>query len=111
MTGWRTQAACKNLPTHVFYPDKGVNADAAKTVCQRCPVQAECAKDGAHEPHGIWGGMSPLERGNSLHNRGQKHRLYDVAVCVDCDVRFWIVKTHLGRADTRCPACRIEDAA
>lgn len=106
---WRTQAACKNVPTRIFYPEKGSNADAAKLVCERCPVKAQCAAAGQDEAHGIWGGQSPLERGG-LHNRGQKHRHWEVAACPVCDVRFWTGRT-IATHGVRCESCRMEDAA
>jgi WhiB family redox-sensing transcriptional regulator len=36
----------------------------AKAVCARCPVLAECRRDAltAHEPFGIWGGLTVEER-------------------------------------------------
>lgn len=105
---WRTQAACRNLPTTIFYPDKGTNAHAAKMACGRCPVRDRCAADGAHEATGIWGGMSPLERGGT-HNRGQRHRIHDVAACPICDTRFWTPRNTLGRP-LPCPACRVDVA-
>jgi WhiB family redox-sensing transcriptional regulator len=39
--------------------------DKAKAICRRCPVQAECL-DWAYttdEKEGIWGGLTPAERG------------------------------------------------
>ena len=109
---WHQNAACRTIPTRVFYPEKGVNAQPAKAVCARCPVRAQCEAEGAHEPHGVWGGASPAERGMSLHNRGEAHRLYDVAVCPSCDARFWTHK-RATNGGVRCEACRVdaEDAA
>ncbi len=101
---WHQDAACKTVPTRIFYPEKGLTAQHAKSVCERCPVQAECAAEGAHEPHGIWGGKSPLQRGTGLHNRGEKHRLYDVAACSQCDTRWWTHKTN--SRSMLCPTCR-----
>jgi WhiB family redox-sensing transcriptional regulator len=37
---------------------------AAKTICGRCPVIAECAAHAlaVREPYGVWGGMSEDDR-------------------------------------------------
>lgn len=107
---WHEDAACRTLPTRIFYPQQGSTAHVAKAVCATCPVAHQCAQEGAHEPHGVWGGRSPAERGTSLHNRGEAHRLYDVAVCAVCDTRFWTHKRSTGNAQ-RCVTCRTEAVA
>ena len=105
---WRTQSACRNLPTRLFFPDRGHHADPARTVCQRCPVQAQCAADGAREPHGIWADTSVAQRGNSLHNRGEPHRVLEVFACTVCDARVWADR-HASATGFRCDACRFDD--
>lgn len=68
--GWREEAACAAGTSAEFYPGKGdqAAAAAAKRVCARCPVQAECLADVlAWEPcsgyrHGVAGGLTPRER-------------------------------------------------
>lgn len=39
---WRKQAACRGLPTGLFYPPPGVPGVVALAVCARCPVRADC---------------------------------------------------------------------
>ncbi len=75
---WQLQAACRPLDsTRFFHPDNERGAAranriaAAKAVCARCPVIAEC---GAHalrvrEPYGVWGGMSEEDREDILAGR------------------------------------------
>jgi WhiB family redox-sensing transcriptional regulator len=43
--------------------------DAAKDVCSRCPVRAECLAFALAngEEFGVWGGMDPDERFALLH--------------------------------------------
>jgi WhiB family redox-sensing transcriptional regulator len=38
---------------------------AAKAVCARCPVRAECLAHALfyHEPESVWGKMNPADRG------------------------------------------------
>jgi WhiB family transcriptional regulator, redox-sensing transcriptional regulator len=65
----------------LFFPVSAANPDraqlaAAKAVCARCPVQAECLGHAlASGPvHGIWGGMSEEER-RLLRQRRAKARM------------------------------------
>jgi hypothetical protein len=76
VTGWHEQAACRDHPEHapdVWYPtatsiDDPV-ARAAITVCEACPVTAECleyalAREDAPGTRrwGIWGGLTADQR-------------------------------------------------
>lgn len=61
---WIHQAACRSLPTSVFFPspgeDRGVTL--AKAICAGCLVKDACLEFGLHQPDGIWGGATPGER-------------------------------------------------
>jgi WhiB family redox-sensing transcriptional regulator len=48
----------------IFYPEKGGSTKAAKAVCAKCPVRAECLADSlANETRfGVLGGLSERER-------------------------------------------------
>jgi WhiB family redox-sensing transcriptional regulator len=59
--GWHRDAACKEMPTSLFYPENGDHLTAV-IVCQACPVREECAEAGDGERFGIWGGMSVRQR-------------------------------------------------
>lgn len=63
---WRSDAACRGLPTAMFFPDPDRadpdGAAEARAVCARCPVRDACAEAGAREPAGIWGGLTAAER-------------------------------------------------
>jgi WhiB family redox-sensing transcriptional regulator len=63
---WMTDAACKDLPVEMFFPERGRDGSRARAVCAECPVQRECADYaiGQGLRHGIWGGMSE-RRGRS----------------------------------------------
>lgn len=76
---WVDRAACNGLDTELFYDTHNRAQAAAKAVCARCPVQAEChdawvAMDRYARSHGIWFGTTPYER-----ERGRMGR-----VCDDC---------------------------
>jgi hypothetical protein len=66
---WVTRAACRNVDPELFFPagDSGPVFDAqvaaARAVCARCPVRAECLDWALDElPYGIAGGFTEDER-------------------------------------------------
>ncbi|MBA9002496.1 MULTISPECIES: WhiB family transcriptional regulator [Thermomonospora] len=67
---WTDHAICRGADPELFYPinySVPVMAEqvrAAKSICARCPVRAECLDWAlrAGEPDGIWGGTTPEER-------------------------------------------------
>jgi WhiB family redox-sensing transcriptional regulator len=73
---WRRDAACRDVPSAIFFPEGSVAERAtiqtAKEICARCPVQEQCLAVGLMEPFGIWGGLTEPER-RPLRNkpRGQ----------------------------------------
>lgn len=106
---WRDLSACRGHDPAIFYPDQGANAAQAKTICARCTVRAQCASEGAGEYHGVWGGITPVERGNA-RSRGQRLRLLEVLACGQCDARVWVDK-RTSLTGFRCDTCRAEDEA
>jgi WhiB family redox-sensing transcriptional regulator len=63
-TAWQRDALCAQTDPEEFYPDKGGSTAAAKAVCRRCPVAAECLDYALanNEGFGVWGGLSERER-------------------------------------------------
>lgn len=66
---WRSRAACLDVDPELFFPvatDGPVydaQVTAAKAVCARCPVVAECLAEAlARIPDGIAGGLTEVER-------------------------------------------------
>ena len=67
---WRERAACRDVDDpELFFPaaESGPARDAqvaaAKAVCARCPVRAECLTEAlARIPYGIAGGLTEHER-------------------------------------------------
>lgn len=58
---WQKQAACRGVGTDVFWPARGGDTSAAKALCARCPVIAQChayavATDASQAASGIWAG-------------------------------------------------------
>ncbi len=69
---WQGRAACRGPIAKVFFPPSAPESrtareareSRAKAICRTCGVREEClayALDIA-EPHGIWGGLSEVER-------------------------------------------------
>jgi WhiB family redox-sensing transcriptional regulator len=62
---WVADALCAQTDPELFFPTKGGDGSpAAKAVCRRCPVRAECLALAVSDPSldGIWGGTSNRER-------------------------------------------------
>ena len=68
-TDWRDDAACRQLDPDLFFPVSTSGAslmdiEAAKRVCQRCPVTTPCLRWALDlgQVSGIWGGTTEEER-------------------------------------------------
>jgi Transcription factor WhiB len=64
--GWQTDALCRtDTAAHIdtFFQPRGNTTRAAKRICARCPVIAECREYAivGNERFGVWGGMSSDE--------------------------------------------------
>lgn len=66
---WRSRGACLSVDPELFFPLSSVGPAArqlnkAKSVCTRCPVQAQCLDFAlaTRQMDGIWGGTSEDER-------------------------------------------------
>lgn len=72
---WHRKSGCRRMGTELFFAQEGeskhqrlVRERRAKELCSHCRVADLCrsyALDTA-EPHGIWGGMSEVERRAAL---------------------------------------------
>lgn len=64
--GWRDRAECadRRYRADWWHPRDDRSYERARSVCERCPVQVECAEHAIarREPHGMWGGLTPAER-------------------------------------------------
>lgn len=63
---WKQHAECRGLNPDMFLPTRGDNRalEAAKRVCNRCPVRTECLDYALkmNERTGVWGGVSERQR-------------------------------------------------
>ena len=73
---WKQRAACRGMDIKIFFPDPcetNVNSKLVwvqgKKVCDSCVVRQECVdyqipfEEKACRRDGLWGGMTPTERG------------------------------------------------
>lgn len=76
-TDWRSRAKCLDVDPDLMHP--GYVAEeiaAAKAVCGRCPVRAECLRNALDldERDGVWGGYTYAERRNLVaYGVAQRH--------------------------------------
>ncbi len=68
---WQLEGACRGVSPEVFFHPEGErgprrrNRDAeAKSVCDACPVMAQCRRHAleVREPYGVWGGLTEADR-------------------------------------------------
>jgi WhiB family transcriptional regulator, redox-sensing transcriptional regulator len=59
-----TQAACRDYPSNLFFPETGQKVDPeVKLICSQCPLHDACREHGIrHERFGVWGGLSEADR-------------------------------------------------
>jgi len=69
---WQYDGACRDADPALFFspesergPRRRARETAAKLYCQRCPVIEQCLQHALQvkEPYGVWGGLTPSERG------------------------------------------------
>ena len=63
-TSWMADGICGQTDPEEFFPDQGESCEAAKRVCQGCPVEARCLVYALENeiPYGVWGGATAAER-------------------------------------------------
>lgn len=70
-TQWMAVGNCNNHPPAVFFPSDGVGVEAAKKICETCPVAGPCLEYALDQriDHGVWGGTSERQRRRILRAR------------------------------------------
>lgn len=78
---WQDMASCKNMDSKIFFPDyelaegasRGANGYmTARAICAECIVIQQCldyacrVSPKSDDRHGMWGGMTPNERGKYI---------------------------------------------
>lgn len=61
---WTEYAACREVPSSLFFPEKGESSRPAKLVCRGCAVRDSCLEAVLANPErfGVWAGLSERER-------------------------------------------------
>lgn len=61
---WKERGRCAEADPEVFFPEKGDNPLAAKSICGRCEVKDACLQWALRtdERFGVWGQTTPNER-------------------------------------------------
>lgn len=81
---WQMQGACRGMDSAFFFHPEGERGPArasreirAKQVCRSCPVVEQCRRHAlsAHEPYGVWGGLSESERDDINRDRDRTLRV------------------------------------
>lgn len=80
---WQVKAACRGPHADVFFPpshaerkDERLGRErAAKAICRSCPVRGACLSYALRirEAHGIWGGLSEIERKQVIERQPASH--------------------------------------
>jgi WhiB family redox-sensing transcriptional regulator len=68
---WKADAACRDLPTSLFFPDSEADSGPALDVCASCPVRQQCLEFAltTRQHDGVWGGATEKERRRSIRQR------------------------------------------
>lgn len=93
MRDWTEDAACKGIPTEMYFPDQGTSLNSTEVrmllrICGQCPVTSECLSEalelegncGRGRRFGIWGGKTPQER-HKIVKGARKSKLRDDNLC------------------------------
>jgi len=59
---WQARAACAGLGPGRFYSLDAAVVEAARAVCEACPVSGPCGAAGRQERFGVWGGRRRAPR-------------------------------------------------
>lgn len=70
---WMNDAACRGMPTDLFFPQRGEPLNQIRAVCAGCRVAAECLEYALTntDKFGVWGGKSEKERRKLRHTQPQ----------------------------------------
>ncbi len=61
---WQPKAACVDMDTEEFFPEKGGSAREARKKCLGCEVTRQCLEYAlmTNTDFGVWGGLTPPDR-------------------------------------------------
>jgi WhiB family redox-sensing transcriptional regulator len=62
---WQRRASCRGFGTDLWFPAAGETGEAARAVCEACPVRCPCLEHAIASSkvlQGIWAGTTKQER-------------------------------------------------
>lgn len=64
MSDWQRDALCAQTDPELFFPEKGMPAHKARTVCMACEVRPQCLEFAltTGQVYGVWGGYTEQQR-------------------------------------------------
>lgn len=74
---WDDEAGCQGIDPEVFFPERPSDrALEAKAICRGCPVRTQCLEFAlaTRLDHGVWGGMTEVERRSLRRSRQRRAR-------------------------------------
>lgn len=85
MGRYSTGPACKGLPTKMWYPEAGDQAQEAKAICRGCSERIPCATKGVvGVEYGIWGATAPEHR-VKIRRDMERAKKPELVICLACD--------------------------
>ena len=83
---WQQRGACNGAATALFFPENAADTEAAKAICETCPVKDACLDHAlANNEPGIWGGTTGWERRRMKRRMGQP---LAKTACEECGTVF-----------------------
>jgi WhiB family redox-sensing transcriptional regulator len=106
---WWDLALCAETDPELFFPEKGGGSRAAKQICRKCDVRAECLEDALanDERFGVRGGLSVSERDRIV--KQQAASAFAPAVPQPCHAGHLRTPDNLY-LDGSCRTCKIDRA-
>jgi len=103
---WWLSALCAQTDPEIFFPQgKGSSPAAARKVCARCPVTAQCLEDALRTgAGGVRGGLTEHER-RSMQPRAPKPARRPNPGPPECGTTRGY-RAHLRRGEPTCEPCR-----
>lgn len=86
---WKLEGNCRGADVDLFFPvprGDGFAPDyrPALEICRGCPVLLPCREFGKDEKQGVYGGLTPYDRGMAPRRIRPRHP----AVCEVCGIEF-----------------------
>lgn len=114
---WHAQAACRGVDVDLFFPTAAQEgAEAAKAICEGCPVRVECLEAALErrEEHGVWGGTTVEERTRIRRQRARARRAAATTrrpgIGTDACGTDAGYQRHRRRGERPCKSCRAAHA-